>query len=39
MSLDILQIIQLLVFIYVILKLMTINHNQGIIVDNQKTLN
>ena len=39
MSLNLWEIAQLIFCIYVVLKLMTINHNQRIIVDNQKILN
>lgn len=39
MSLNLWEIAQLIFYIYVVLKLMTINHNQRIIVDNQKILN
>lgn len=39
MSLNLWEIAHLIFCIYVVLKLMTINHNQRIIVDNQKILN
>lgn len=39
MSLNLWEIAHLIFCIYVVLKLMTINHNQNIITDNQKTIN